>query len=77
MKYSIISSVNGNYKVEAEYGENLQGAIVGFHNKCAAYWNAADVINATVAIVDEGLDVVQNKKEFISHEQPEPEPNEG
>ena len=75
MKYAITSVVNGNFKVEAEYNENLQGAIVGFHNKCAVFWNAEDVKTATVAVIDENQDVVEGKKEYISHPEPEPEPN--
>ena len=72
MKYSIISCVNGNFKIEAEYGTNKEGAFVGFHDKCKIYWSAQDVISAVVAVVDENLDVVEGKKEYISHEQPEP-----
>ena len=73
MKYAIISVVNGNFKVEAEYGTNKQGAFVGFHNTCAAFWNESTVKTATVSVVDENLDVVEGKIEYISH--PEVEPN--
>ena len=73
MKYSIVSCVNGNFKIEAEYGENLQGALVGFHNKCAAFWNAKDVISAMIMVADEALNVVEGKKEYISHEEPNEE----
>lgn len=74
MKYSIISVVNGNFKIEAEYGENKQGAFVGYHNKCAAFWNASDVISAVVSVIDENQNVVEGKREYIEH--PAPEPNE-
>ena len=73
MNYAVISNVNGNFKIESEHGDNLQGAIVSFHNKCAAFWNAPDVLTAKVEVVDEALNVVDGKAEFISHVEPEPE----
>ena len=76
MKYSVISVINGTFKIEAEYGENLQGAIVFFHQKCATLWNAEDVESARVEIVDQNLNVVDGKAETIIHPviQPEPTP---
>lgn len=71
MKYAIISVVNGNFKIEAEYGTNLQGAIVGFHDKCKNYWNAGDVISAVVMVVDENMACVEDKVERITHSQAE------
>ena len=73
MKYAVISNVNGNFKIESEHGENIQGAIVAFHQICAAFWNAPDVLTAKVEVVDEALNVVDGKSEFISHIEPEEE----
>jgi len=73
MKYAVISNVNGVFKIESEHGDNLQAAIVNFHNICAALWNVQDVITAKVEVVDEALNVVDGKSEFISHVEPEPE----
>ena len=73
MKYAVISNVNRNFKIESEHGDNLQEAIVNFHNKCAAFWNAPDVLTAKVEVVDEALNVVDGKAEFISHIETEPE----
>lgn len=73
MKYAVISCTNGNFKIESEHGDNLQAAIVNFHNICAAFWNAQDVITAKVEIVDEALNVVDGKSEYIFHDAPEPE----
>lgn len=68
MKLSIITVINGNYKIEAEYTqEQLQTAIVVFHQKCATLWNSADVERAIVQIVDENLSVVMGKSETIQH----------
>ena len=73
MKYSLITVINGNFKVEAEYGGNKQAAFVGFHTKAATLWNAPDVITGMVKIVDENLDCVEGKMEYIAHPQAEPE----
>ena len=73
MKYAVISCTNGTFKVESEHGNDLQAAIVNFHNKCAAFWNAPDVLTAKVEVVDEALNVVDGKAEFISHIETEPE----
>ena len=67
MKYSVISCINGNFKIEAECGDNMQQAFTVFHSKCTAFWNAQDVITGMVAVVDENLNVVSNKKEYITH----------
>lgn len=74
MKISVISVINGNFKVEAEYQQaQLQGAIVFFHQKCATLWNAQDVETATVKIVDENLNVIADKSEMIQHPIIDPE----
>ena len=74
MKYAITNVVNGNFSIVSEHGEDKQAAIVAFHNRCAVLWNAPEVITATVKLVDENLDAVDGKKEFITHPAPEPEP---
>lgn len=74
MKYSLVQVSNGNFSIVAEYGENKQGAFVGFHDRCKILWNATDVLSAVVAVMDENLDVVEGKKEYISHPAPAPEP---
>lgn len=74
MKISVITVINGNFKVEAEYQQSqLQGAIVFFHQKCATLWNAQDVETATVKIVDESLNTIAGKAETIQHPIIEPE----
>ena len=74
MKYAIISTINGNFKVESEWGTNLEGAKVSFFQKCATLTAAHDVEKACVKIVDENLEVVDGKVEYIYHgEEPEGE----
>lgn len=72
MKYSLITVINGNFKVEKEFGSNLKGAIVNFHQKCATLWNADDVETAVVQIVDQNLRIVDGKSETINHPIVEP-----
>ena len=67
MKYAIIKVVNGNYFIDAEGITVLANAKTMFHGVCQTLWNAADVLSATVKIVDENLDCVEGYKEFITH----------
>jgi len=68
MKYAIIQCVNGNYSVVAEYDNNLEGAIVRFHQVCANLWNTQEVVSAQVKIVNEYLETVMGKSENIGHD---------
>ena len=70
MKYAVMQCVNGNYSIVAEYTDNLQGAIVRFHQVCANLWNSQDVIRAQVKIVNEFLETVQGMSESIGHDEP-------
>ena len=69
MKYAVMQCVNGNYSIVAEYTDNLQGAIVKFHQVCANLWNSQDVIRAQVKIVNEFLETVQGISESIGHDE--------
>ena len=68
MKYAVIKVINGTYAIHAEAITSISAAKVSFHGLCQTLWNAPDVVTASVAIVDENLDIVQGYKEFISHE---------
>ena len=68
MKYAIIKCVNGAFTVDSEYGELTQ-AKVQFHTVCRTLWNSEDVLSAKVVLVDEQLNVVEDYREFIHHEQ--------
>ena len=77
MKYTVTKVVNGNYAIVSEHS-TAQAAIVAFHDQCKIHWNAPDVLDATIAILDENLDAYNGYKEHIMHEpvaaavQPEP-----
>ena len=67
MKYAISKCINSNFSIDSEW-DNLNSAKVQFHGICQTLWNAPDVLNAHVSIVDEQLDVVESYKEYIRHD---------
>lgn len=80
-KIYLLNTVNGSIlpKQITEYDNNTTGQIsarVAFHNKCANYWNTADVYSAFVRIANETLEPWMGKVEGVSHPMPEPEPEE-
>ena len=77
MKYAIAKVINGNFSIDSEWNNNLNGAKVKFHTVCQNLWNAPDVLSAYVMIVDEQLDCVEGYKEFIHHEPVVVEQGEG
>ncbi len=72
MKYSIIKCVNSNFAIHSETTD-LNSAKVQFHGLAQTLWNAPDVLTAKIEIVDEQLNVVEEYREFIHHEQEEAE----
>ena len=64
--YAIATCINGNFKIEAE-GLNEQQAKVLYHQKCAAFWNAPDVLLGQVSILNQQLQVVGGYTEQIIH----------
>lgn len=68
MKYAIIKVINGNFSIHAEGFTSLAAVKTNYHGLCQSLWNAQDVITATVMIVDEQMDCVEDYKEFITHE---------
>lgn len=67
MKFAIIKVINGNYFIHSEGINSIEGAKAQFHSLCQTLWNASDVIEAHVAIIDEQLNIVENYREFIYH----------
>lgn len=72
MKYAIIKCINGSFTIDSE-GSDLQKAKVRFHGVCQTLWNAEDVKTAKVMIADEQLNCVEDYREYIHHEDQEPE----
>ena len=75
MKYALLQCVNGNFSILSEH-DNLQAARVAFHDRCKNLWNASDVIEGYVAIVDSHLTYVDGKIEVITHPVEQEEENE-
>lgn len=69
-QYSIIKCVNSNFAIHSETTD-LNSAKVQFHGLAQTLWNAPDVLTAKIEIVDEQLNVVEDYREFIHHEQEE------
>lgn len=74
MKLYVVHVSNGHLQTSAiTEHDTPEAALVNFHNRCAALWNAPDVIKATVKILDEQLDCYQGHVEIITHPEPETE----
>lgn len=66
-KYYVLQSSNGTVSIVSEWND-LNSAIVDYHDRCKVLWNAKDVIEGYVEIVySAGLDVVSGYKETITH----------
>lgn len=68
MNYAILKSINGNFFIHAEGIKTIAQAKTIYHGLCQTLWNAADVKQAEVAIIDEQLNIVDGYREFIHHE---------
>ena len=64
MKYVVMQSVGGNTIIKSEWTDKIK-AKQAFHDTCKLLYADADTQKATVSILDEKLDVVDGKKEFI------------
>ena len=72
-KYYVMFTSNGSLQLDkvASY-DDINKAIVAFHQKCAALWNEPSVIEGIVEIVySADLNVVGGYKERIEHPQVE------
>ena len=80
MKYSVlkfVTNTQGQYQatVDSTYVDNLKGAKAKYHSLMATFENAADVLVASVRIVDEYGNQLSGYDEIIDNT-PEPEPEE-
>ena len=67
MIYAIIKVINGNFSIHSEGITSLASAKTQFHGLCQSLWNAPDVLDAYVMIIDTQLDCVEGYKEYIHH----------
>lgn len=66
-KYAVITVVDGNFLIRSEWG-NKESAIQSFHSLCAALIGDMGFSTAMVKVLDENLDTVDGKMEYITHE---------
>ena len=74
--FAIISCVNGNFLLDSEWGSNLEGAIIAWHERCKVLWSAKDVARAVVRLMNSDLTTYTKYEEYVGHEvvvNPEPE----
>ena len=67
-KFDVVQKVSGNLTVVSTWEDNLNGAKQAFHERCKLLYADADTKSGIVAILDDNLDVVDGKKEFIVKE---------
>ena len=67
MKYAVIKVVDGNYSVQSEGHTDINDARYSFYSYCAALSKDKGYQTATVMIVDENLDKVEDYKAFFSN----------
>lgn len=65
MKYDVVQKVNSNITVVSTWTDNLVGAKQAFHNQCKNLYADKDTTGGVVAILDDNLDIVDGKKEYI------------
>ena len=68
MIYAVIKVVNGSYAIHAE-GMTADAAKVSYFGLCQSLWNANDVLDACVMVVDTNLNQLGDYKEHIRHNQ--------
>lgn len=66
-KYAVITVVDGNFLIRSEWG-NKESAIQSFHSLCAALIGDTGFSTAMVKVLDENLDTVDGKMEYITHD---------
>lgn len=72
-KYVVITVVDGNFLIRSEWG-NKDSAIQAFHSLCAALIGDTGFSTAMVRVLDENLDTVDGKMEYITHDVVAPAP---
>lgn len=72
MRYSLISVTDGNFLVRSEWSDK-ESAFKAFHGLCAALYNDSSFHTAMVKVMDENLDCVDGKMEYIVKEPETPE----
>ena len=67
MKYAVVKVTDGNYNVHSEGHTTITDARFSFYSYCAALSKDKSFQTATVKIMDENLDCVEDYKAFFSN----------
>ena len=62
-KYDVVQKINGNISVVSSWVDNKNAAIQAWHHQCELL--ISDKASGVCAILDDNLDVVDGKREFI------------
>lgn len=65
MTYDVVQKVNGNLVVVSTWADNLVSAKQSFHDRCKLLYADAETTSGVVKILDDNLDVVDGKEEYI------------
>ena len=65
-KYDVVQKVNGNLTIVSTWEDNKNGAKQSFHDRCKLLYADTETPSGVVAILDDNLDVVDGKIEFIN-----------
>ena len=65
MKYDVIQNANGTTTVVSTWDDNKPRAFQAFHHQCELLYSDKYTTKATVKVLDENLDVVDGKIEYI------------
>lgn len=63
--YDVIQKVNGNTVIKSSWPDNIVGAKQAFHETCKQLYADKDTTSGVVVLLDDNLDVVDGKKEYI------------
>ena len=74
MEYAVISVTDGNNVVRAEHIANIEDARKTWHHWCELLISDSSFTKGMVKLVDENLDLVDGKMEYITHEPVAPAP---
>lgn len=64
--YDVVQKVNGNLVIKSSWKDNIVGAKQAFHDTCKLLYSDPDTTSGVVALLDDNLDIMDGKKEFIS-----------
>lgn len=68
MEYAILTVTDGNNVVRAEHISDIENARKTWHHWCELLISDSSFSKGMVKLVDENLDLVEGKMEYITHD---------